>query len=111
MPSVLGSFAASYDFDVPYGVLTPRFEYIYRGAYWARIFDEPTLDRVPAYGLINLNPDFVPTNSNFELSIKATNVGNVAGVNNQYTDPYGTDTTSRQYIPPRQVIGTVSYKF
>jgi len=111
MPSVLGSFAASYDFDVPYGVLTPRFEYIYRGAYWARIFDEPTLDRVPAYGLINLNLDFVPTNSNFELSIKATNVGNVAGVNNQYTDPYGTDTTSRQYIPPRQVIGTVSYKF
>jgi iron complex outermembrane receptor protein len=111
LPNVLGSFAASYDFDVPYGVLTPRFEYIYRGAYWARIFDEPSLDRVPAYSLVDLALTFVPTNSSFEVSIKATNVGNVAGVNNQYTDPYGTDTTSRQYIPPRQVIGTVSYKF
>jgi iron complex outermembrane receptor protein len=111
LPKVLGSFAASYDFDLPYGVLTPRFEYIYRGAYWARIFDEPSLDRVPSYSLIDLALNFVPTNSNFEVSVKATNVGNVAGVNNQYTDPYGTATTSRQYIPPRQVIGTVSYKF
>ena len=41
----------------------------------------------------------------------ATNVFNVAGVNSQYTDPYGTGQTSQQYIPPRQIIGTIAYSF
>jgi len=111
LSKVIGSFDASYDFAVPYGVFTPRFELIYRGSYWARIFDEPTLDKVPAYSLVNLNFDFVPDNSAFKVSLLVSNVGNTAGVNSQYTDPYGTGTTSRQYIPPRQVIGTVSYRF
>jgi iron complex outermembrane recepter protein len=111
LSKVIGSFDASYDFQVPYGVFTPRFEFIYRGSYWARIFDEPTLDKVPAYSLVNLNFDFVPDNSAFKVSLLISNVGNTAGVNSQYTDPYGTGTTSRQYIPPRQVIGTVSYRF
>jgi iron complex outermembrane receptor protein len=111
LSKVIGSFDASYDFALPFGVLTPRFEFIYRGSYWARIFDEPTLDKVPAYSLVNLNVDFVPDNSPFKASLLVSNVGNTAGVNSQYTDPYGTGTTSRQYIPPRQVVGTLSYRF
>jgi iron complex outermembrane recepter protein len=111
MPSVLGSFDASYDLAIPTGTLTPRFELVYRGSYWARIFDEPALDKVPAYTMINLNMDYVPDNSGFKVSLLVSNLTNVAGVNSQYTDPYGTGTTSRQYVPPRQVIGSVSYKF
>lgn len=111
MPTVLASFDASYNFDIPWGVLTPRFEYVYRGGFWARAFDVTSLDRVPGYSLVNLDLEFVPDNSNFALSVKATNVGNVAGVNSQYTDPYGTFTTSRQFIPPRQIVGTLSYTF
>jgi len=44
-------------------------------------------------------------------TITATNIGNVAGVDSRYTDPYGTGTTSQQYIPPRQVFGTITYNF
>jgi iron complex outermembrane receptor protein len=67
---------------------------------------------VPSYTVVNLNLSFVPNwDKRLKLSLAATNVGNVAGINSQYTDPYGTAQTSREYIPPRQVIGTVAFAF
>jgi iron complex outermembrane receptor protein len=66
---------------------------------------------VPAYTQVNLNVDYVPPSGDFKFSITATNVGNVAGVDSRYTDPYGTSTTSQQYIPPRQIFGTITYNF
>jgi iron complex outermembrane receptor protein len=111
MPKVSGEIDASWRFDVPTGSLTPRVQFVYRGAEWARIFNEPNLDRVPAYGVTNLELEYRPTGSRFEASLAATNLFNVAGVNSQFTDPYGTGQTSRQYIPPRQVILTLGYSF
>lgn len=111
LPTVLGAFDTSYDFAIPTGTLTPRFQFVYRGSFWARIFDEPALDKVPSYSVVNLYLEYVPDNSAFKLSITATNVGNVAGVNSRYTDPYGTGQTSQQFIAPRQVFGTISYAF
>jgi iron complex outermembrane receptor protein len=57
----------------------------------------------------NLNLTYRPTGSRFSIALAATNVFNVAGINSRYTDPYGTGQTSQQFIPPRQVIGTVAY--
>ena len=111
MPKVSGSINASYAFDLPFGILTPRVEVVYRGSEYARIFNEPGLDNVPAYTETDLNLDFVPTGSKFRFAITATNVGNVAGINSKYIDPYGTAQTSFQYIAPRQVIFTVGYGF
>jgi iron complex outermembrane receptor protein len=109
MPKVSGSIDAAYDIDIPSGTLTPFIQYIYRGSEWARIFDVPGLDSVPAYGVTNLNLTYRPTGSRFSIALAATNVFNVAGINSRYTDPYGTGQTSQQFIPPRQVIGTVAY--
>ncbi|HEX3919927.1 MAG TPA: TonB-dependent receptor [Caulobacteraceae bacterium] len=112
MPNVSGSVSASYRIDTAVGVFTPRVQVVYRGSEWARIFDDPGLDKVPAYTVVNLNVDFVPTgNDHLRLSLAATNVGNEAGINSRYTDPYGTFMTSNQYIPPLQVIGTIAYRY
>jgi len=111
MPKLSGSLNASYTFDAPGGALTPRVEYVYRGSEWARIFNVPSLDRVPAYGVVNLNLEYARANSPLRLSIAATNLFNVAGVNSRYTDPYGTGQTSQEFIPPLQVVGTVKYGF
>ncbi len=111
MPKISGSLTASYDFELPFGTLTPRAQYVYRGSEWARIFNVAGLDRVRAYGSTNFNLDFHPTGSKIRLSLTATNAFNVDGVNSKYTDPYGTGQTSQQYIPPRQIIGTVAYQF
>lgn len=111
MPIASGSINASYRFDAPGGSLTPRVEVIYRGAEWARIFNDPKLDRVPAYTQTNLNLEYLPTGSRLRFTLTATNVFDKAGINSRYTDPYGTGQTSQQYIPPRQIIGGVAYSF
>jgi iron complex outermembrane receptor protein len=110
-PDVAGSINLSYALALLAGTLTPRAEYVYRGALWARIFDEPGLDRIKAYGVWNLALDYAPDDGNYSLSVAATNIANSAGVNSRYTDPYGTFQTSEQYIPPRQIIGTIGYSF
>jgi iron complex outermembrane receptor protein len=111
MPKVSGSAYAAYRWDVPGGDLTTRVEYTYRGSNWARIFNEPSLDRLKAYSVVDLYFEYAPKSSNLRLSLTATNLFDKDGVNSQYTDPYGTGQTSRQYIPPRQVIGTIAYSF
>ena len=111
-PNVSGSISASYRFDMFGGDFTPRAELVYRGKEWARFFNEPGLDRVPAYAIVNLNFEYVPKgNDHIKFQLAVTNVGDKAGINSRYTDPYGVFQTSDQYIPPRQVIGTVAYKW
>jgi iron complex outermembrane receptor protein len=111
MPAVSGSIAASYRFDVPMGSLTPRVEVVYRGAEWARIFNDPTLDRVPDYTVVNFNVEYALRSTPLRLSLTVTNAFDTVGVNSRYTDPFGTGQTSDQYIPPRQIIGTIAYSF
>jgi iron complex outermembrane receptor protein len=111
MPSVSGEFDASYGIDFVGGTLTPRVQVVYRGSEWARIFNEPSLDRIPSYTVTNLNLEYLPPGGHLHFDLAATNVFNEAGINSQYTDPYGTGQSSRQYIPPRQVIFTVGYRF
>ena len=111
MPKYAGSIAASYRFELPTGALTPRLEVVYRGAEWARIFDLGAIDFVPAYTVTNLNIEYAPANSKLRVSLTATNLFNVNGINAKYTNPYGVGQTSAQYIPPQQVIGTVAFAF
>ena len=111
MPNVSGSVALSYRWDTSIGSFTPRVQVVYRGSEWARIFNDPNLDKVPAYTVVNLGVDFDPTNSHFHASVAATNVGNVAGIASRYTDPFGTFMTSDQYIPPLQVVATIAFKY
>ncbi|HEY6452839.1 MAG TPA: TonB-dependent receptor [Steroidobacteraceae bacterium] len=111
MPRLSGSASVSYDFRLPRGTLSPRFEYVYRGSLWARIFNEPTIDRIGAYELWNVNLSYVPDGSNFTLSLSATNLANTPGVNSRYTSPYESGVTSQEYIAPRLIIGSIAYHF
>jgi iron complex outermembrane recepter protein len=111
MPAVSGSINASYRWDLPKGALTARAQYTYRGSEWARVFNEPALDKVNAYGVTDLYVEYAPTGGHWKLSLTGANLFNSAGVNSLYTDPYGTGQTSEQYIPPRQVIGTIAFAF
>ena len=98
-------------FDIPSGTLTPRAELIYRGYEWARVFNEPALDYVPSYAVINLSARYALANTGLSMQLAGTNLANRAGVNSRYTDPFGSGQTSQQFIPPRQVIFTIGYAF
>jgi iron complex outermembrane receptor protein len=111
MPKVSGSAYAAYRWDLPGGAFTARVQYTYRGAMWARIFNEPVLDKVKSYSVTDLFFEYAPERSRFRYALTATNLFDKAGVNSRYTDPYGTGQTSQQFIPPRQVIGTISFAY
>jgi iron complex outermembrane receptor protein len=111
MPKVSGSVNASYRFDLPGGSLTTRAQFTYRGSEWARIFNEPGLDHIKSYGVTDLYVEYAPAGGRVRYSLTATNLFDKAGVNSRYTDPYGTGQTSEQYIPPRQVIGTIAFAY
>lgn len=111
MPNVQAQLSAACRWNVPGGTLLTRGQYLYRGSYAARVIDNPALDHVPAYFLFNAFLEYKPRASGWLFSLAATNLSNVAGVNSLYTDPYGANQTSAQYIAPRQVVGSVRYSF
>ena len=92
-------------------VLSSRVEYVHRGDFQARVFNHPRVDRVPGYDLVNLYFAYHPANVPLSFSLSVTNVFDEDGINNVFTNPYGLWTTSNEYIPPREVIGSVRYSW
>jgi iron complex outermembrane receptor protein len=111
LPSVQATFAGQYEFERGPGTWSLRAEAVYRSSFNARVFNTTALDTVPGYTTYNLFVTFKPQNSKYSFSISGLNITNKAGVNSIYTDSYGAGTTTRQYINPRQVFGTVKVDF
>ena len=112
MPSFAGSLNATWLQRINgQGELTSRVEYIYRAGYEARVFNEPTTDSVPSYGQWNMFFEYVPDNAPWRASFTVTNLTDVGGVLARYVDPYGSGVVSNQYIPPRQFLLSLNYKF
>ena len=91
--------------------LSSRVEYVHRGDFQARIFNHPRVDSVPSYDLVNLYFSYDVGNMPVSFNLSVTNIFDEDGVNNIFTNPYGLWTTSREYIPPREVIGSVRYSW
>lgn len=92
-------------------MLTSRVEYIRRGEFQARVFNNPLVDAVPAYDLVNLHFAYASGRLPLTLSLSVTNVFDEDGINNIFSNPYGIWSTSREYIPPREIIGSLSYNW
>jgi iron complex outermembrane receptor protein len=111
MPTTQGTFAATYTAFLPSGALAARGEMAYRGSYNYRVFANSFLDKVPSYTIFNASISYTPENQPWRLAVRAQNITNKAGIASRFSDPYGSGTTSVEYIPPRQVMGTVSVDF
>jgi iron complex outermembrane receptor protein len=111
LPGVQGQASATYTWAMASGTVTLRGELIYRGPFNYRLFAVAALDRVPAYTIYNAFIQYKPDGGNWTASISAQNLANKNGVNSRFSDPYGSGTTSVEYINPRQVFGTVDFKF
>ena len=111
LPRWQGSLRAGYSFGLGAARLMAQIEYIYRGSFQYRIFNDGALDSVPSYDQWNLYVQLAPPGSHWRYSLGVSNLFNIAGINARYTDPYGTGQTSDEFIPPRQLIGTVAYHF
>jgi len=90
-------------------LLTSRLEWVHRGEFQARVWNNPLVDTVPDYNIVNLFFSYQPANSPFTVQLTATNLFDEDGVNNTFTNPFGLWTTSQEFIPPREVIGSVKF--
>lgn len=111
MPTTTATGSAAYTFPLPMGDLTMRGEVSYRGKYNYRIFGISQFDEVPAYTIVNAYIAYQPKDAPWKLSVTATNLFDKTAITSRFADPYGSGTTSVQYMAPRQVFGTVQVKF
>ena len=86
------------------GEVTARGEVVYRSSYIYRIFNNSALDKVPQYDIFNLYLAYHPGGQQVTYSLSATNLFDRDGVNSRFTDPYGEQTTSQEFIAPRQGV-------
>ena len=93
------------------GRLTSGIHLIYRNPYYFRIYDDPATDRVPAQRQIDLNLTYTTPGSHWHADFLVINLTDSASVNSRYSDNFGTFITANYYVPPRQFIGRIGYKF
>ena len=92
-------------------VLTSRLEYIHRGEYQYRVYNNPLVDTVPSYDIVNLFFDYSPANGPWGVSVGLTNITDEDGVNSRFSNPFGVLQTSEEFIPPFEAIATFRFNF
>jgi len=91
--------------------LTSKFEYLYRGEYQYRVFNNPLVDTVPSYNIVNILFNYQFEYQRFNLGFGVTNLFDEDGVNARFSNPFGLLTTSEEFIPPQEVFITLRYDF
>jgi iron complex outermembrane recepter protein len=66
---------------------------------------------VPSYDVVNLFFKYEPDDSKVSASLSVTNLFDSAGLNSRFSDPYGSAQVTDTFIPPRQWIASIGYKF
>ena len=112
LPDFTSTIALEHTLPLPTGDrLISRVEVEYRGPYEYRIFNTGGIDRVPDYTLVNLNLAYDFRAQPIEVSLTVSNLFDRAAIDSRFSDPFGVGATSNTYVPPRQVFGTVKYRF
>ena len=111
LPKLQGAVTLTHTADVGPGELRSWVEVLYRGSFQYRIFNDGARDVVPEYTSVNIGASYKLRDQPVTLRFTVTNLFDEDGVNSRYTNPFGRFTTSQEYIPPRQFIGSVKYEF
>ena len=110
-PELTANFGIEYITDTRYGLLTTTAELIYRGDFQQRVFNNPVVDQVDSYSIVNLTASLDLTGDEWGIDLMLLNAGDKDGMNSSMTDVFGVAGTGIEYIPPRQIMGRVSYNF
>ena len=111
LPTWQATVSPSYHWHMAGGEVTLRGDVIHRGGFNYRLFAVAALDRVPAYTIANASIHYQPSGKPWTVSVTADNLFNRNGINSRFSDPYGSGTTSVEYIDPREVFATVGFRW
>ena len=110
-PELTGNLGIEYNTDTRYGLFTATAEMIYRGDFQQRVFNNPFVDQVDSYSIVNFTASLDLVGDAWGIDLMLLNAGDKDGMNSSMTDVFGVAGTGIEYIPPRQLMGRVSYKF
>ena len=110
-PEFTANLGIEYITDTQYGLLTTTAEWIYRGDFQQRVFNNPFVDQVDSYSVLNLTTSLDLMDDQWGIDFMILNAGDKDGMNSSMTDVFGVAGTGIEYIPPRQYMGRVSYSF
>jgi len=111
-PGMSADMSLRYENDMEdLGLFTATFQYTYRGGFEQRIFNNPTTDNVPSYNTFNTVLSLSTLDQKWKFDLMAMNIFDKDGINARFTDVFGVGSTSDELIPPRQIIGRVTYYF
>ncbi|MCW2362353.1 TonB-dependent receptor [Sphingobium xanthum] len=111
LPKFQGSIAVTYTDQLGAGELTARAQYLYRGQFFYRVFNDDFYDKTPSYDTVNLFVKYALDDAPVYFSASVTNVFDTTGVNSRFSDPYGSSQGFETYIAPRQAIFSVGFNF
>ena len=110
-PDFTADISMTYETELPSGnSLTSVFQFIKRGEFMQRVNNNPSVDKVPDYQIFNMSVglDF---KNDLSLDFILLNAGDEDGLNSAMTDVFGVAATGLEFIPPRQIMTRLSYKF
>lgn len=111
VPPFTANIALQHTLFLESGRVVSGIHLIYRNPYYFRVYADPTTDLVPAQRQIDLNFSYITADNHWHADFLVTNLTNNASVNSRYSDNFGTFITANYYVPPREIIGRIGYRF
>ena len=85
-------------------------QYVKRGEFEQRVSNNPIVDSIPAYDIINITVGIDFMNS-VSVDFMLLNATDEDGINSSMTDVFGVAASGLELIPPRQIMTRISYDF
>ena len=86
-------------------------QYVRRGEFQQRVSNNPLVDNIKAYNILNLTANYNFAGDTWGLDLMLLNATGVEGVNSSMTDVFGVAATGLEYIAPRQFMVRLSKQF
>ena len=111
-PEFTADVSLKYETVMSSGTLfTGILQYVKRGEFQQRVNNNPLVDAIDAYDILNLTASFDFVGDKWGLDLMILNASDEDGVNSSMTDVFGVAATGIELIPPRQIMARLSMNY
>ena len=111
-PEFTADVSLKYETVMSSGTLfTGILQYVKRGEFQQRVNNNPLVDAIDAYDILNLTASFDFVGDKWGLDLMILNASDEDGVNSSMTDVFGVAATGLELIPPRQFMARLSMNY
>ena len=86
-------------------------QYIKRGEFQQRVNNNPIVDAIDEYDILNFTASFDFVGDKWGLDLMILNASDEDGVNSSMTDVFGVAASGIELIPPRQIMARLSMNY